>query len=534
MDTQIYVEKVNESQIRCYFEDEGVARHVYEFFQYQDKTFQPNPYSRWDGMVRLMDLNTGLMGQGLLQVLLVFCKQQGYTIGIDDRLKTVNNITQEDLDDWVKELDLTVPGENYKSDKSDYICIDPYFYQSDALYYCAKFNKFTILAATGAGKSLIAYLLIRYYEMVYGDDGGKILLVVPSAKLVRQMKADFEAYSIKNGWDADANCHQIVEGAVKTSNKPVFISTWQAIQDEHPSYFDQFTKLIVDECHGSGADKMSYICKHATRAHQRVGMTATLKDTEMHQLQVQANFGPIKRVVSTKQLQDMGQAADTMIHVCNLSYSAEDRLFASTKLKDYHDEIDWLINHPYRNKIIKSMILSLKGNSLFLFNRNEAHLEVIYNEIKELKDHVYMINGEVKLDDRAEIERIMESGENVTILASYGTMSTGISIKKMHNLVLCHPSKSLVRVLQSIGRMLRMHSSKNQAQIYDLVDVLSLSAQQYKNYAMKHAVERFGFYTREQHKTKMRPIEVAESFLTWVKPKPKGKKKVKKETEKVS
>lgn len=120
------------------------------------------------------------------------------------------------------------------------------------------------------------------------------------------------------------------------------------------------------------------------------------------------------------------------------------------------------------------------------------------------------------------VSRDEKSG--VVLLASYGTCSTGISIKNLHNLVFCHPTKSLISVLQSIGRMLRTHSSKTQAQIYDLVDNLKIAGD-YENYAIKHAVERFGYYSREQHKTNMKKVTMAETFTTWKAPIPQKAKK---------
>lgn len=523
----IIIEKIDESTMRCHCEDIGIHQHLYEFFQYEKPNFVRNKFSKstWDGFVRLYNKRDGTIPSGLLQIVLKFAKEQRYTIEVDPRLKNViNAVERDELVKWVETLDLVVPGEDYHNDKSDVVEIDPYFYQYDAVEFALRFSKCAILAATGAGKSLIQYLLVRYLEGSRKDDEKRTLIVVPSAKLVDQMKSDFESYSIRNGWDANANVHQIVDGAVKFANKPVFVSTWQAIQDESPEYFEQFDSVIVDECHLSSADKITRIMKLAKYATMRVGLTGTLRNTELHSLQVQANFGPIKRVVSTKQLQDIGQACDTEVTMMNLQYSSFDKEFADKKLKgDYQKEIDWLIRHPWRNKLIKQMALTLKGNSLFLFNRNEAHLEVIYNELKELKGNVYMINGDVAIQDRAVIERLCEEGDNVTILASYGTMSTGVSIKKLHNLVLCHPSKSIIRVLQSLGRMLRRHSSKKQAKIYDIVD--NLKNKEWSNTAMKHGMERYGFYTGEQHKVVMKQVSVGGTFLDWKMSKPKKKDK---------
>jgi superfamily II DNA or RNA helicase len=149
-----------------------------------------------------------------------------------------------------------------------------------------------------------------------------------------------------------------------------------------------------------------------------------------------------------------------------------------------------------------------------LFDRVEKHLEIIAAELREEMPgkQILVITGDVENDDRNIIKAEMENGDNIVLLASYGTMSTGVSIKKLHNLVFCHPSKSVIRVLQSLGRLLRLHDTKDVANIYDIVDVASFMGR--LNHAMRHAAERLGFYQDEQHQVAVKRFYAPDSKST--------------------
>lgn len=226
----IFIERYNASTIKVHCNDEAIREDLYYYFRFKDPNY--NEYwnkKRWDGIVRLFDKRTNTLPYGLLQILLTFLKDREVEYELDDRFKNdITNVSKQELFDWVKELDLV---SNHKK-------IEPYDYQLESLYLTVKFNRMTILAATSAGKSLIIYLLCRYYEMF--DDNLKTLVIVPSINLVSQLFNDFIDYSENNRWQVNKFVHTICEGATRHSNKPIFISTWQSLKDQDPEYFEQF------------------------------------------------------------------------------------------------------------------------------------------------------------------------------------------------------------------------------------------------------------------------------------------------------
>ena len=83
---------------------------------------------------------------------------------------------------------------------------------------------------------------------------------------------------------------------------------------------------------------------------------------------------------------------------------------------------------------------------------------------------VFFVHGGVNADERELVREITEKENNAIIVASYGTFSTGINIKNLHNVIFGSPSKSRIRNLQSIGRVLRKSAQKNKANLYDISD----------------------------------------------------------------
>ncbi len=479
---------VNAAFISVQSEDDGIREDLYQYLRCSDPTFVKSHYSKWDGQVRFYDRKTGIVSYGLLGTILTFCQDREYSMDIDPALKRdISTVTRPDIQEWSDNLKIMDKGER----------ITPYDYQVEGLYLSSKFSRMTLLAATSAGKSLLQYLIIRYNQNAVG---GRILLVVPSVNLVTQMYKDFENYSSEDGWDVASNCHRVHEGISPYTNKSVVISTWQSLKDLPPDYFYQFSTLLGDECHLFSGASLESIGKNCINAYNRIGLTGTLKNNKMHPLQVQQHFGTIKRIVTTKQLQDAGRAAKTKITMFRVEHKTEDRKLVSAM--KYDEEMEFIMAHPYRNKLIKGLAKTLKGNSLFLFDRIEAHLEIIAEELRqEMPDkRIMVITGEVENDDREIIKAEMEAatgGGDIVLLASYGTLSTGVSIKQLHNLVFCHPSKSIIRVLQSIGRILRLHITKDIANVYDICDVFMYSG--HVNHCMKHAGHRLEFYQAEQH-----------------------------------
>jgi len=245
----------------------------------------------------------------------------------------------------------------------------------------------------------------------------------------------------------------------------------------------------------------------STEAKYRFGTTGTLDGTQTHKLVLEGLFGPVYQVTHTKKLQDDGTLAPLEITVLNLLYSETTREnFGS---QTYQDEIDFIIKHEKRNNFIRNLALAQKGNTLVLFHRVEKHGEVLRDLIQDKAAEgrkVFFVSGKVDTDDREAIRRIVETQQDSIIVASMGTFSTGINIRNLHNIIFASPSKSQIKVLQSIGRGLRKSDDGSTSQLFDIADDLHWRTR--KNFTLLHCFERVKIYQQEQFNYKVTQVNI--------------------------
>jgi superfamily II DNA or RNA helicase len=227
-------------------------------------------------------------------------------------------------------------------------------------------------------------------------------------------------------------------------------------------------------------------------AKYRFGFTGTLDGSQTHKWVLEGLFGPSYKVTQTKELIEKGHLSKLQIKILLLKHNEH-------QFNEYEDEIQYLITHNKRNNFIKNLALDLKGNTLVLFNRVESHglplYELINNSAKENRK-IFFVHGGVDVEQREKVREITEKENNAIIVASYGTFSTGINIKNLHNVIFASPSKSRVRNLQSIGRILRKGENKTEAVLYDISDDCTYKSR--KNYTLNHLIERIKIYNEEK------------------------------------
>ena len=174
----------------------------------------------------------------------------------------------------------------------------------------------------------------------------------------------------------------------------------------------------------------------------------------------------------------------------------------------YQDEIDFIVSDIKRNRFIVNLTCDQQGNSLVLYNLVQKHGKPLYDmfveKLKGTGRKVFFVSGAVNAEERERIREITEKEKNAIIVASVGTFSTGINIINLHNIMFASPTKSQIRVLQSIGRGLRKTEDGQGTTIYDLADDLSWKKR--KNYTLNHAIERVKIYAKEKFNHKIHEV----------------------------
>lgn len=477
--TRIIVKKKNEVFLQIQAEP-YVHQELSDYFTFEvpeAKFLKRNPrFKYWDGTIRLYSPGTGEIYVGLYQQFLLWAKERGYSI------ESVKN-------DWYGEATDTNPmvsPEGVKTFMDKISSIKARDYQYYTVYLGLKYNRGLFLSPTGSGKSLMIYSLVRYYHAT----DKKILIIVPTTSLVEQMVKDFTDY----GWNADEHIHKIYSGQEKNSDKPIIISTWQSIYKFPKRYFDDIDCVIGDEAHLFKSKSLTGIMEKLHNAKYRFGFTGTLDGTKTHKWVLEGLFGHCEKVTKTDDLIKKGHLSNLRIKIllCKHEYQF---------FEDYHQEMDYLVTNKKRNNLIKNLVNDLDGNTLVLFNYVEKHGEPLYELINNTvgdNRKVFFVHGSIDTEDREAVRSIIEKENNAVIIASYGTFSTGINIKRLHNIIFASPSKSRIRNLQSIGRVLRKGEGKEIATLYDIADDISSKTRQ--NYTLRHLQERIKTYQEENFK----------------------------------
>jgi len=453
------------------------SQELTSFFTFEVPGFKFMPTYRnriWDGKIRLFSPGSGEIYVGLLEYIKGFCQRNEIDYILEEGVENERNIIREVVRSYITSLKPKSHGKSLKLRE----------YQIDAVHRAIARNRTLIVSPTASGKSLVIYSLVRYYHMM----GLKTLILVPTTSLVEQMYTDFEDY----GWSSGTYCQKVYQGHSSKVEKDVVISTWQSVYKMPKKYFEVFGCVIGDEAHMFKAKSLTGIMTKLHQCKYRFGLTGTLDGTQTHQLVLEGLFGPVEKVVTTKELIEKKTLADLKIKCIILKHSN-----IRSKM-EYAEELEYIVTHKGRQNFVINLLQHLKGNTLCLFQLVEKHGKPLHEAAEKIitDRNVYFVYGGTRTDTREEIRSLIENAKDSIVIASYGTFSTGINIRNIHNIVLASPSKSKIRVLQSIGRGLRTSMNKDSVLIFDIADDLTFRNQ--NNFTLNHFQERINIYNTEQ------------------------------------
>lgn len=464
--------------------DRGLLMELSDIFTFTvpGAKYMPSVKNKyWDGKIRLFNLNTRMLYVGLLVELLNFAKLRDYQTEVDKNLYTRRQIPDEKIETFIKWLDLK---------------FTPRDYQQAAFKHCIENKRAVMLSPTASGKSLIIYMLTRFFA----DQGKEVLIIVPTVSLVTQMVSDFQDYN--KGRELDV--HSIMAGVDKNVMKSITVTTWQSVYKMPKAWFSRFDCVIGDECHQFKSKSLTGIMEKLDQTQNRFGFTGTLDGSQTNEMVLKGLFGPVNKVTTTKHLIDKGQLSQLKIKALVLKYPQDE--CKDIKRKTYQEEIDFIVAHERRNKFIVNLVSKLSGNTLVLFRYVDKHGKPLYNSISNIKDNVFFVAGQTESDDRESIRHLIDSMHGGTIVASVGTFSTGVNIRNIHNIVFTSPTKSRVTNLQSIGRGLRLGDNKQLCTVFDIADDLTIGS--YQNHTIKHFNERVKIYDSEHLQYKIYNYEI--------------------------
>lgn len=479
---KIELTKFNE----VYFQAKLDRSQYYElkkFFSWKAENYKFHPKYRsglWLGDVCFLDKDYKFP-IGLLKLFFEFCEKFSYEPFLNFNKSFGENISEEFLSSFFDVI--------FKPEGNIY----PRDYQQEAVLRAIQNGRGILNLATSSGKSLIIYCLIRYLIA----KNKKVLIVVPNISLVEQLFSDF-----KNdyGWEnAFQNICLNYGGKELDAQKPILLTTWQSIYKLPEEFFHDFDALLIDETHQLKAKSISEIASKCVNANFRIGLTGTLPEGDCEKNTIIGYLGPVIHKVMSKELIDKGVISQIKIRNLILNYPEKMRIARA----NYQKEVDAINSYENRNKALDYVLENVKEkeNVLVLVTKIE-HLKTIkeYLKNKYPGKKVYDIYGSTDGEAREEIRKRLEKEDDCILVASYGTFSTGSNVKKLHHIVLYSSYKSQIKVLQSIGRGLRKHESKEFVTIWDVVDNMKYTdgRKTYKNWTYLHWEQNRCKYYDEQ------------------------------------
>jgi superfamily II DNA or RNA helicase len=488
---------INDVYLKVETEDRGILREIYERYSFEVPAAKYDSrfiHGKWDGLIHLLNARTGQIYAGLKDSIIEYCKEENIPVTTD--IQSVDkDITRESVQAFIDKFNIVVDGDR----------IIPHDYQVEAVYQAVKYKRRLFLSPTSSGKSLIIALIFMWHL----KHKRKMLLIVPTIQLVEQMKSDILEYFHSDFGDKlNEMIHTVWGGVEKESDRPLIITTYQSYMKDKasPQFMASFDVVMGDEAHLYKSTEIKAIMERLINCEYRNGFTGTTDGTVTTLSVLEGLFGYIYQTISTRELIDRGLISDIKIKCIVLKYSDDIRKDLHNRKDEdgkkipfkYEDEMDYIVFSQSRNEFIRKLAITLKGNTLILFNRVDDHGKVLYNLIKDSLPegrNIFYVSGEIKGEAREVIRKQIEKEENSIIIASK-VFTTGTNMKKLNNLITVNPTKSQNTTLQSIGRVLRKAKGKTHATLYDIAD--DLSWRKTRNHTLGHFFERVKMYSRDQ------------------------------------
>ena len=475
----------------------------------------------WDGLDSFITKD-GNISVGLWKEIYNFSEKYGHDIEIEGADGFVNHsLSREKYLKYVEDLlDGIIDERGYP--------IVPRDYQIEGAFRAVKYKFCTQELATSAGKTLIFFIYNSFLR-----DGGKIskdrksLIIVPSVSLVGQTAEKFEMYA-KPGkeWNVCTIGGKDKFTQERFDNAEIVISTYQSLINLPVEVFQKFSVVQVDEVHKSKGESIREILLSCINWEYRLGLSGTVKLDEQFSdfFRVQENVGPLVMVLSAKHLIDNGYSPNIKIKMVGLKYDESDpQIQKYWHLKEhgkqmYNNAKDFgrdmlaiekgiIFESKERLDFISDLIKKFGKNSLVLFSDvKNGYGKMIQNKLLEWNSNTFYIDGEVDSKERDQFKEILESQDDVIMVASYGTFATGIDSKNLHYIILAESIKAEVTLRQAIGRGMRKLANKTKVLVIDLVDQLD-------GYSIRHSKVRLDIYKEQKFEVSDQIVDLTKKRL---------------------
>jgi superfamily II DNA or RNA helicase len=458
----IQIKKHNELTLKIVTDDRGYITSLADNFTDYVDGYQHMPKwkcGQWDGKVSVFNKSDRTLPYGLLFDLIKWHRKnyKDVTLSVDQKVKDMFIGIEPELD-----FNLN---------------IFPRPYQEECIEACLKHRSGIIRVATAGGKSgIIAYII---KSLMDNNEVVNSMIVVPTQSLCIQFKNDLIDYGIK------PDLIGVVYSKVKETDRQITIITWQSLS-KNEYLLDDKNCVIIDEVQSVRGIVLRTLLSKSKNIKWRFGFTGTMPPNKLDTWNVKSYLGPILKEFGSNDLAEQGFISKCNVEFIQVNYNDEFR-------GDYNKVKDSVFTNKQRLSLIHNTIKNIDDNVLVLVGKVES-------EGKFLKDYldrcgisdkeVVFISGDTKVEEREKWRKECEERKNIILIATYGILSVGVNIPSLGHILFASPFKSKIRILQSIGRALRLHKDKEYATIYDIADQVT--------YLTDHSIKRLRYYIREK------------------------------------
>ena len=273
--------------------------------------------------------------------------------------------------------------------------------------------------------------------------------------------------------------------------------------------------INISNCHKASADTIQDILNCSTKARWKSGGTGSLGDNIVDNLKIEGAIGEVKKIISMKEMIDLGLATKIVIKPIFLQY--DPHVVKDIKTMNYNEEDKFIRNFRPRAKFLARIMNAIDDNIMLIYKNIDAATTIL-EELIKLKDpdrvfnikdfrkqndlKVYYSQGKTKSTERNKFRQYLEESKGCKLLGTQSIIATGLNIKNLPFTIFESIGKSSTLTIQGLGRGARLHKDKKQSTVFDIVDdarYYSKRGKEYPNYKYKHWQERLDIYYSQEY-----------------------------------
>ena len=352
------------------------------------------------------------------------------------------------------------------------------------------FYRGVVNIATNGGKTVIAEGIMNELHDPLKRNRDVLLFVTHSKEIARQTQKSIERdLNITVGFVGDG------EWNVRPITIAIITTLYRRCKDGKPEFEalkDKVAAVIGDEIHHLPAQSWQEVLNRFDNASIRIGLTGTVdKSNPVNEMKLYSCSGPIIKKISNDYLIEKGVSAKPICLMFKISQPDINDF-------EYQDAYTYgIVENEFRHDIIYDICdkETRDGNKVLILVERIEHGENLAENLKPLNKEVYFTNGQISSSNRESYLEMLKKGQ-LDILIASNILDEGVDVSGINAVIYARGMKSMRKLLQGIGRGLRMKADRSNLRFYDFIDDTNLKL-------LLHSKERYETLAKEKFLVKL-------------------------------